>query len=77
MYATRLHVLPFADTLGEAFGDIFGQYVMPYYQEAYRPATKGNTFTIRGVEFKIVDIEPSDFAVIAPSTVIFMEGEPV
>ena len=76
-YATKLHVLPFADTIDKVSGDIIQSYLTPYYMESYRPATKGNTFQIKGVEFKIIDIEPSNYAIISPETVIYVDGEPL
>merc|ERR1711972_650896 len=53
----------------------------PYYLEAYRPARQGDLFLCRGgfrpVEFKVVGVEPGEFVIVAPDTVIHCEGEPV
>ena len=32
---------------------------------------------MRAVEFKIVEVDPGDFCIVAPDTVIFCEGEPI
>lgn len=32
---------------------------------------------MRAVEFKVVDVEPDEYCIVAPDTVIFCEGEPV
>merc|ERR1711991_74739 len=49
--------------------------------EAYRPLKKGDLFLVRQamhpVEFKVVEMDPSPFGVIAPDTEIHCEGEPV
>ena len=53
----------------------------PYYLEAYRPARQGDLFLVRGgfrpVEFKVVGVDPGEFVIVAPDTVIHCEGEPV
>jgi len=53
----------------------------PYFLEAYRPVRKDDLFLVRGamraVEFKIVEVDPGDFCIVAPDTVIFCEGEPI
>ena len=55
--------------------------VQPYFLEAYRPVRKDDLFLVRGgmraVEFKIVEVDPGDFCIVAPDTVIFCEGEPI
>ena len=42
---------------------------------------KGDTFLVRGgmrsVEFKVVETDPSPYAIVAPDTEIFCEGEPI
>ena len=42
---------------------------------------KDDLFLVRGgmraVEFKIVEVDPGDFCIVAPDTVIFCEGEPI
>jgi len=42
---------------------------------------KDDLFLVRGgmrsVEFKIVEVDPGDYCIVAPDTVIFCEGEPI
>ena len=80
-YGKRIHVLPFDDTVEGLTGNLFDTYLKPYYLEAYRPARQGDTFLVRGgfrpVEFKVVGVEPGEFVIVAPDTVIHSEGEPV
>ena len=60
---------------------MFEVYLKPYFLEAYRPVTKGDTFLVRGnlraVEFKIIETDPSPSCIVAPDTVIHTEGSPV
>lgn len=62
-------------------GNLFDVYLKPYFQEAYRPVTKGDLFLVRQamhpVEFKVVETEPGPYCIVAPDSVIFCEGEPV
>merc|ERR1712176_1656203 len=62
-------------------GNLFDTYLKPYYLEAYRPARQGDLFLVRGgfrpVEFKVVGVDPGEFVICAPDTVIHCEGEPV
>jgi transitional endoplasmic reticulum ATPase len=55
--------------------------LVPYFKDCYRPVKKGDTFLVRGnfkaVEFKVVETDPGDFCIVAPSTMIFDEGEPI
>ena len=57
------------------------RYLKPYFLEAYRPVRQGDLFLVRGgfrpVEFKVVGVEPGDYCIVAPDTVIHCEGEPV
>lgn len=80
-YGKRVHVLPFSDTIEGVSGNLFDVYLKPYFQEAYRPVRKGDTFLARGgmraVEFKVVDTDPADYCIVAPDTEIFCEGEPL
>ncbi|CCE61403.1 hypothetical protein TPHA_0A03260 [Tetrapisispora phaffii CBS 4417] len=80
-YATRISVLPIADTIEGITGNLFDVFLKPYFVEAYRPVRKGDHFVVRGgmrqVEFKVVDVEPDEFAVVAQDTVIHWEGEPI
>lgn len=42
---------------------------------------KGDSFVIRGsfrpVEFKVCEVDPSDYCIVAPNTLIFDEGTPI
>lgn len=80
-YATRISVLPIADTIEGLTGNLFDVFLKPYFVEAYRPVRKGDHFIVRGgmrqVEFKVVDVEPDEYAVVAQDTVIHWEGEPI
>nr|CDS29022.1 transitional endoplasmic reticulum atpase [Hymenolepis microstoma] len=80
-YGHRIHVLPIDDTIVGLTGDLFDAYLKPYFLEAYRPVTKGDTFLVRGnmraVEFKVIDADPSPSCIVAPDTIIHAEGEPV
>lgn len=80
-YATRISVLPIADSIEGLTGNLFDVFLKPYFVEAYRPVRKGDHFIVRGgmrqVEFKVVDVEPEEYAVVAQDTVIHWEGEPI
>merc|ERR1712217_752193 len=47
----------------------------------YRPVRAGDLFLVRTgfrpVEFKVVGVDPGEFVIVAPDTVIHCEGEPV
>lgn len=49
--------------------------------EAYRPLRKDDIFVVRGgmraVEFKVIDVDPSPYCIVAPETVMHCEGDPV
>lgn len=80
-YASRISVLPIADTIEGLTGNLFDVFLKPYFVEAYRPVRKGDHFVVRGgmrqVEFKVVDVEPDEYAVVAQDTIIHWEGEPI
>ncbi|CAD7961617.1 unnamed protein product [Amoebophrya sp. A120] len=80
-YGKRVHVLPLDDTIEGITGNLFETYLKPYFLEAYRPVRQGDLFLVRGgfrpVEFKVVGVEPGEFCIVAPDTVIHCEGEPV
>ncbi|KAG7196220.1 AAA ATPase cdc48 [Scheffersomyces spartinae] len=80
-YANRISVLPIADTVEGLTGSLFDMYLKPYYVEAYRPVRKGDLFTVRGgmrqVEFKVMDVDPDEIAIVAQDTIIHCEGEPI
>lgn len=79
--ATKIHVLPFADSIEGITGNITQTYLIPYFKDCYRPVKKGDTFLVRGgfrpVEFKVVDVEPGEYGIVAPTTTLFDEGEPI
>lgn len=66
----RVHILPFEDTIEGISGNLTQTYLVPYFQDCYRPVRKGDTFLVRGnmkpVEFKIVDTDPAEFCVVGP-----------
>lgn len=80
-YATRISVLPIQDTVEGITGSLFDVYLKPYFVEAYRPVRKGDLFTVRGgmrkVEFKVVEVEPEECAIVSQDTIIHCEGEPI
>jgi transitional endoplasmic reticulum ATPase len=78
---TKLHILPFDDTIEGISGDLTKTYLVPYFKDAFRPIHKGDNFVVRGnfraVEFKVVATEPNDFGIVNQSTILFTEGEPI
>lgn len=77
----RVHVLPFADSIEGLTGNLTQTYLVPYFKDCYRPVHKGDTFLVRGsfrpVEFKICEVDPGEYCVVAPNTLIFDEGQPI
>eukprot|EP01083_Nonionella_stella_P186895 685486_1 len=39
-YGTRIHVLPFEDSVDGITGSLFDTYLKPYFQDSYRPVKK-------------------------------------
>ncbi|KAK2196859.1 bifunctional ATPase [Babesia duncani] len=81
-YGKKIQVLPLDDTVeGLSREALFDVYLKPYFLESYRPVKKGDLFLVRGafkaVEFKVVDVDPGEYCIVAPDTVIFHEGEPI
>eukprot|EP01069_Polyplicarium_translucidae_P002608 Polyplicarium_translucidae@DN2081_c0_g1_i2.p1 len=80
-YGKRIHVLPLDDTIEGLTGNLFDLYLKPYFLEAYRPVRKNDLFLVRGsfrpVEFKVVGVEPGEYCIVAPDTVIHCEGDPI
>jgi transitional endoplasmic reticulum ATPase len=80
-YCKKVHILPLDDTIEGVSGNLFDVYLKPYFLEAYRPLKKGDLFLVRQamhpVEFKVVEMDPQPYGVIAPDTEIHCEGEPV
>ena len=79
--ATRIHVLPFDDSIEGLTGNITQTYLIPYFKDCYRPVRKGDTFLVRGgfkaVEFKVVEVDPGEYCIVSPNTMLFDEGEPI
>jgi len=77
----RVHILPFDDTIEGVTGNLVQTYLIPYFKDAYRPVTKGDTFVVRGgfkaIEFKVVETDPGEHIIIAPSTMLHNEGDPI
>ena len=80
-YGKRVHVLPMDDSIEGLSGNLFDTYLKPYFLEAYRPVRQGELFLLRGnfrpMDFKVVGVDPGEFAIVAPDTAIHCEGEPV
>ncbi|CCW60006.1 unnamed protein product [Phytomonas sp. EM1] len=80
-YGNRIHVLPFDDTVQNLSGDLFENFLKPYFLDAYRPVKKGDCFICRGamraVEFKVVEVDPGEYCIVSPETIIHTEGDPL
>lgn len=80
-YAKRIHVLPIDDTVEGLTGSLFDTFLKPYFLEAYRPVMKGDSFVTRAamreVHFKVVDVDPGPYCIVAPDTVIHCDGDPI
>mmetsp|Transcript_45746 Transcript_45746/g.91556 ORF Transcript_45746/g.91556 Transcript_45746/m.91556 type:complete len:790 (+) Transcript_45746:76-2445(+) len=80
-FGKRIHVLPFQDTIEGIEENLFEQYLKPYFIDAYRPIKKGDIFVVQGdtrsVEFQVVEIDPVDYCIVGPDTIIYCEGEPI
>lgn len=78
---SKIHILPFDDSVEGLTGDITSTYLIPYFKDAFRPIHKNDTFIVRGnfraVEFKVVATDPGDFGFVTATTTLFTEGEPV
>lgn len=82
MKAKRVAILPIADTIEGFTGDLFETYLKKYFLEAYRPVHVGDIFAVRSpfqkqAEFKIVEIDPPNYGIVAQDTTIFTEGDPL
>jgi len=80
-YATRVHVLPIDDTIEGLSGNLYDTFLKPYFMDAYRPVREDDLFLVRGamrgVEFKVVHVDPAPYAIVAPQTTIHHEGEAI
>uniref|UniRef100_A0A7N9ASA3 Transitional endoplasmic reticulum ATPase n=1 Tax=Mastacembelus armatus TaxID=205130 RepID=A0A7N9ASA3_9TELE len=61
-YGKKIHVLPIDDTIEGLTGNLFEVFL------------KGS---MRAVEFKVVETDPSPHCIVAPDTVIYCEGEAI
>ena len=77
----KIHILPFADSIEGITGNITQTYLIKYFEDSYRPLKKNDCFVVRGgfrpVEFKVVDVDPPEYGIVAPTTTLFDEGEPI
>lgn len=80
-YGKRIHVLPFEEDIQGISGDLFEVFLKPFFAESYRPVSKGDVFactgSMRSVEFKVVEVDPSPYCIVAQDTVIHFEGDPL
>lgn len=80
-FGKRIHVLPFEDTILDLKKNLFDDFLKPYFLDSYRPIKKGDSFRVKcdekSVEFKIVEIDPVDYCIVGPDTIIYCEGEPL
>ena len=78
---SKIHILPYSDTIEGLSGDLAATYLIPYFKDTFRPVHKGDSFVVRGnfkpVEFKIVATDPGEFGIVTSATVLFTEGEPI
>jgi transitional endoplasmic reticulum ATPase len=87
-YGTKIGVRPFSDSIKGVYGNIEEVFLKPYFSQAYRPVTRGDTFIVRvdmrAIEFKVVGVEvdragaganpsPADSCIVGPDTLIFCE----
>ncbi len=65
---TKIHVLPYQDTIEGLTGDIVQTYLIPYFKDVSRPLHVGNKFIVRGnfrpVEFKVLAVEPGEYGIV-------------
>jgi len=80
-YCKKIHILPIDDTIQGVSGNLYEVYLKPYFLQAYRPVKKGDLFLARfamhPVEFKIVEMDPEPYGVVAPDTEIHCDGEAI
>ncbi|KAM6490730.1 P-loop containing nucleoside triphosphate hydrolase protein [Amanita muscaria] len=79
--ANKVQILPFNDSIKGLSGDIFHDYLKPYFMHANRPVRQGDTFLVRNgmrtVEFKIIATDPAEYCLVTRNTEIYTEGVPV
>ncbi|CAE8607397.1 unnamed protein product, partial [Polarella glacialis] len=77
---TKVHVLPYGDTLPAAYSyDIFGDFIRPFLREhPFAIYGLGDHFAYRGVRFRVMATDPPQTAArVSSQTVVFFEGEPL
>ena len=66
--ASKIHVLPFKDSIEGITGNITQTYLIPYFKDTFRPIKKNETFIVqsvfRPVEFKVVDVDPPEYGIV-------------
>jgi transitional endoplasmic reticulum ATPase len=59
-YAQNVVIAPYSDTIYGMSGNISEAYLLPYFQDRYKPVRAGDSFTIRGalrvIEFRVLSI---------------------
>lgn len=80
-FGKRIHVLPFEDSVLNCTKNLFEDFLKPYFLDSYRPIKKGDIFRVKNddfsVEFKVVEIDPVDYCIVGPDTIIYCEGDPL
>jgi len=80
-FGKRIHVLPFEDSILNCTKNLFDDFLKPYFLDSYRPIKKGDIFKVKDgdfpVEFKVVEIDPVDYCIVGPDTIIYCEGDPL
>ena len=56
-------------------------FLIPIFKDSYRPIRKGDTILVRegfeAVKFKVIEVDPGEFCIVSPNTMLFDEGEPI
>jgi transitional endoplasmic reticulum ATPase len=73
---SKVKILPFLETIKHLHFEVH-EYLIKYFKDSYRPINRGSTFKIHNIEFMVVEIEPSEYGIVSPDTVIYSEGEPL
>ena len=69
-YGKSVHIRPVENTVD---GNIYDDYLAPYFTDMYRPLHQSDIFCINGVDFKVIETDPSPYCIVASETVIFTE----
>ncbi|PHJ21322.1 zinc c3hc4 type (ring finger) domain-containing protein [Cystoisospora suis] len=74
----RVHFVPFSDTLPTTYiFDFYEDYLKPFLLEnKWRIFRRGDVYTYRGVEFKLIASEPESclYARVGPETIVHHQG---